>query len=69
MSIGAILSLLITVAEAGGKIYSIWKDAGDVIESAEANNGVVDPAAYAALVKKCEDALIALRVRADEARS
>ena len=67
MSIGAILSLLITVAEAGGKIYAIWKDAGDVIENAEVNAGVVDPVAYAALVKKCEEAMLALRARAEEA--
>jgi len=68
MSIKAILALLVTVAEAGGRIWSIWAEYSDTIRDAEENNdGKVDPAVYAELVKRCEEMLLALRARAEEA--
>ena len=71
MSVLGIISLITTIApkliDAGAAIYGIWKDAGELIGHAEANGGQVDPAAYAALVAKCEAAVKVLEDRAEEA--
>lgn len=72
MGIMEIIALVTSVAPkligAGVSIYDVWKDAGDIIGNAESNNGKVDPEAYAALKKKCDDIDALIQKRADEAR-
>ena len=52
---------------AGISVYEIWKDAGRIIGDAEANDGTVDPAAYAKLKERCDQAAAAIEARAAEA--
>lgn len=73
MGIVEIIALVTSIApklvSAGLSVYDIWQDAGKIIGNAEVNNGQVDPAAYAELKKKCDEADAAIQRRADEARS
>jgi len=73
VSILAIISLISSVApkliSAGVSIYEIFNSATDIIKDAESNGGKVNPEAYAALVKKCDDIEALINKRAAEAQA